>query len=72
MASAAILVHTAQDTTIKGKSSKPKSNQHQLAPINHPQASDNNSTGENDYNGDNAVEDAEITEVVDAEIIAIQ
>ena len=51
MASATILVHTAQDTTVKGKSSKPKSNQHQLAPINQPQASDNNSTGENDYNG---------------------
>ena len=51
MASAAILVHTAQDTTVKAKSSKPKSNQHQLAPINQPQASDNNSTGENEYNG---------------------
>ena len=50
MASATILVHTAQETTVKGKSSKPKSNQHQLAPINQPQASDNNSTGENDYN----------------------
>ena len=51
MASAAILVHTAENTAVKGKSSKPKSNQHQLAPINQPQASDNNSTGDNDYNG---------------------
>ena len=34
MASAAILVHTPENATVKGKSSKPKSNQHQLAPIN--------------------------------------
>ena len=34
MESAAILVHTAENATVKGKSSKPKSNQHQLAPIN--------------------------------------
>ena len=51
MASAAILVHTAENTTVKSKSSKPKSNQHQLAPINHDQMSDNNSPGNNDYNG---------------------
>ena len=51
MASAAILVHTAEDATVKSKSSKPKSNQHQLAPINQSQTSDNNSTGDNDYNG---------------------
>ena len=51
MASAAILVHTAENTAVKGKSSKPKSNQHQLAPINQPQTSDNNGTGDNDYNG---------------------
>ena len=51
MASAAILVHTAENTTEKSKSSKPKSNQHQLAPINHDQTSDNNSPGNNDYNG---------------------
>ena len=34
MASAAILVHTASTTPTKSKSSQPKSNQHQLAPIN--------------------------------------
>ena len=33
MASAAILVHTVEKTATKGKSSQPKSNQHQLAPI---------------------------------------
>ena len=37
LASAAILVHTAENTAVKGKSSKPKSNQHQLAPINQSQ-----------------------------------
>ena len=37
MASAAILVHTAGNTPTKSKSSQPKSNQHQLAPINQPQ-----------------------------------
>ena len=51
MASAAILVHTAENTTEKSKSSKPKSNQHQLAPIGHDQTTDNNSPGNNDYNG---------------------
>ena len=51
MASAAILVHTAENATVKGKSSKPKSNQHQLAPINQPQTSDNNSISDNEYNG---------------------
>ena len=51
MASAAILVHTAENATVKGKSSKPKSNQHQLAPINQSQTSDNNSISDNDYNG---------------------
>ena len=51
MASAAILVHTAENATVKGKSSKPKSNQHQLAPITQSQTSDNNSTSDNDYNG---------------------
>ena len=51
MASAAILVHTAENAAVKSKSSKPKSNQHQLAPISQPQTSDNNSTGDNDYNG---------------------
>ena len=51
MASATILVHTAENTAEKGKSSKPKSNQHQLAPINQPQTSDNNGPGDNNYNG---------------------
>ena len=47
MASAAILVHTADNTPTKGKSSQPKSNQHQLAPIN--QLQDPTNTGETDY-----------------------
>ena len=51
MASATILVHTAQNTAEKGKSSKPKSNQHQLAPINQPQTSYNNGPSDNNYNG---------------------
>ena len=41
MASAAILVHTVDNTATKGKSSQPKSNQHQLAPINRPQENPN-------------------------------
>ena len=49
MASAAILVHTVDNTSTKGKSSQPKSNQHQLAPINQPQQNPN--TGDTDYNG---------------------
>ena len=49
MASAAILVHTAGNRPTKGKSSQPKSNQHQLAPIN--QSQDPPNTGETDYNG---------------------
>ena len=49
MASAAILVHTAGNAPTKSKSSQPKSNQHQLAPINQPQ--DNPNTGETEYNG---------------------
>ena len=49
LASAAILVHTAGNTPTKGKSSQPKSNQHQLAPINQPQDPPN--TGEIEYNG---------------------
>ena len=49
LASAAILVHTAGNTLTKGKSSQPKSNQHQLAPINQSQEPPN--TGETDYNG---------------------
>ena len=49
MASAAILVHTVENTATKGKSSQPKSNQHQLAPIYQPQ--ENPNTGDTDYNG---------------------
>ena len=49
MASAAILVHTAGNTPTKSKSSQPKSNQHQLAPIN--QSQDNPNRGETEYNG---------------------
>ena len=49
MASAAILVHTVDNTPTKSKSSEPKSNQHQLAPIN--QTQDNPATGETEYNG---------------------
>ena len=49
MASAAILVHTAENTPTKGKSSQPKSNQHQLALINQPQDLPN--TGKTDYTG---------------------
>ena len=49
MASAAILVHTVGNTPTKSKSSQPKSNQHQLAPIN--QSQDNPNTGETEYNG---------------------
>ena len=49
MASAAILVHTAGNAPTKSKSSQPKSNQHQLAPINQTQGNPN--TGETEYNG---------------------
>ena len=51
MASAVKLDHTAENATVKCKSSQPKSNQHQLAPINQSQTSDNHSTGDNEYNG---------------------
>ena len=61
MASAAILVHTVDNTATKSKLSQPKSNQHQLAPINQPQ--ENPNTGDTDYNGDNAAEDADMIEV---------
>ena len=49
MASATILVHTEDNTATKSKSSQPKSNQHQLAPINQPQ--ENPNTADGDYNG---------------------
>ena len=49
MASATILVHTTGDTPTKSKSSQPKSDQHQLAPIN--QSHDNPNTGTTEYNG---------------------
>ena len=48
MASAAILVHTADNTATKTKSPQPKSNQHQLVPINQPQ--ENPNTGDSEYN----------------------
>ena len=48
MASAAILVHTVDNTPTKSKLSQPKSNQHQLAPINQPQ--ENPNTGDTGYN----------------------
>ena len=41
--------HTAASTPTKGKSSQPKSNQHQLAPMNQSQGNPN--TGETEYNG---------------------
>ena len=50
MASAAILVHTAENTPTKSKLSQPKSNQHQLAPINQPQDPPN--TGKTEYAGE--------------------
>ena len=37
IASAAILVHTADNLSTKSQTSQPKSNQHQLTPINPPQ-----------------------------------
>ena len=49
LASAAILVHTAGNKPKKGKSSEPKSNQHQLTPIN--QSQEPPDTGETDYDG---------------------
>ena len=62
MASAAILVHTAGNTPTKSKSSQPKSNQHQLAPIN--QSQDNPNTGKQNIMGDNAEEDVDMIEVL--------
>ena len=61
MASAAILVHTMGNTPTKSKLSQPKSNQHQLAPINQPQ--DNPNTGTQNIMGDNMDEDADVIEV---------
>ena len=49
MASAAILVHTAPNAPTKVKSSQPKTNQHQLTPIN--QSQDPPRTGEVEYSG---------------------
>ena len=51
MASTAKLVHTVENTPTKGKSSQPKSNQHQLAPINQSLTQENPSTGDTEYNG---------------------
>ena len=41
IASAMILVHTAGDSTTKSQTSQPKSNQHQLSPINPYQEQNN-------------------------------
>ena len=61
MASAAILVHTVENTATKGKSSQPKSNQHQLAPlINHKTTL---IQGTLIIMRDNAAEDADMIEV---------
>ena len=49
MASVAILVHTTENSSTKSKSSQPKSNQYQLAPINLPQYQQ--SRGDMDYSG---------------------
>ena len=61
MASAAILVHTTENAPTKGKSSQPKSNQHQLAPINQPQ--DPQIQGRQTIPGDNVDEDVDVIEV---------
>ena len=62
MASATILIHTEDNTPTKGKSSQPKSHQHQLAPINQPH--DNPNTGDSDYNGgEDGAEDGDMIEV---------
>ena len=61
MASAAILVHTVENTATKGKSSQPKSNQHQLAPIN--QTKEALIQGTLIIMGDNVAEDADMIEV---------
>ena len=47
ISSAAILVHTASESTSKGQRSKPKSNQHQLSPID--PTPEQNSRGDGDY-----------------------
>ena len=46
IASAAILVHTPNDSPKKGKNSQNKSNQHQLAPINPPHKQNSRAGGE--------------------------
>ena len=61
MASAAILVHTVDNTATKGKSSQPKSNQYQVAPINQPQ--ETLIQGTLIIMGDNVAEDADMIEV---------
>ena len=63
MASAAILVHTVDNTPTKGKSSQPKSNQHQLAPINQSQTQETLAQGTQIIMGDNTEEDTEVIEV---------
>ena len=62
MASAAILVHTASNTPTKSKSSQPKSNQHQLAPIN--QSQETLMQGKQNIMGDSVEEDVDMIEVL--------
>ena len=63
MASAAILVHTVDNTPTKGKSSQPKSDQHQLAPLINLNHKKTLAQGILIIMGDNAEEDTEIIEV---------
>ena len=62
MASAAILVHTVENTATKGKSSQPKSNQHQLALLINLKHRKTLAQGTQNIMGDNAAEDVEIIE----------
>ena len=68
MASAALLIHTVENTATKGKSSQPKSNQHQLAPIKHKKTL---AQGTQNIMGDNVAEDAEIIEAPVCKVIRV-
>ena len=59
IASAAILVHTPNDSPEKGKNSQNKSNQHQLAPISPPHEQNSRASGE--FGKDNEAEGMEMT-----------
>ena len=70
MASATILVHTAENTPTKGKSSQHKSNQHQLAPVN--QSQNTPIQGRQIIMGDNEDADVDEKEVhMDMEMVEI-